>query len=180
MWLNRKQMADIITAGRLLFGVAFVWLGVTRGAAGLPLAGLLLVANWTADSIDGPLARSHPTPYRTWLGDHDLEVDMLITAGILVYLATAGLAPALWAASYLVVWLAAIHTVSNAHALGALVQVPVQAWLLITLLREVSQAIWWVLGWAGIGALVRGRYFVGQRLPEFFRGLGEVWRRQRE
>jgi hypothetical protein len=174
---DRKRVADLITGGRLLFGAGFVWLGIAKGVAGLPLAGVLLLANWTADSADGPLARSHHPPRRTWLGDHDLEVDMLVSAGVLVYLVTSGLAPALLAAAYLVLWLVIFTAVGILQALGVLAQVPVYGWLMANLLREVPAFGWWLLAWALVAGLVRGRYFLEERLPEFFRGLGEVWRK---
>ena len=52
-----KQLADLITIGRALLFVVYIWLGISHGAEALPLTVVLLIANWTADSIDGPLAR---------------------------------------------------------------------------------------------------------------------------
>jgi phosphatidylglycerophosphate synthase len=175
--LDRKQAADLITGGRLLFGLGYVWLGIAKGVAGLPVAGALLLANLTADCVDGPLARSHHPPRRSWLGDRDLEVDMLVTAGMLIYLVTSGLAPALLAAAYLVLWLVIFTAVGILQALGVLSQVPVYGWMLVTLLREVPAFGWWLLAWAVVAGLVRGRYFLEERLPAFFEGMGEVWRK---
>ena len=86
MLIVAKQVADFITTLRALLVVILPWLGLTQGKAGLPLAVWLMIADWTADSVDGSIARrSHPY-HHTWIGDHDLEVDMLVSLGLLGYL----------------------------------------------------------------------------------------------
>ncbi|MBF8285888.1 MAG: hypothetical protein HW378_4803, partial [Anaerolineales bacterium] len=55
--LVSRQFADLITVMR--FAVAFIlpWLGMAQRAAGLPLAVWLMIADWTGDCLDGPIAR---------------------------------------------------------------------------------------------------------------------------
>jgi len=74
-----KQVADLITLTRALLLFVFAWLGLTTGAQALPLAALLLIYSWTSDLLDGSIARRSRVYYHSWLGDHDLEVDMAVS-----------------------------------------------------------------------------------------------------
>ena len=78
-----KQVADVITSLRALIAVFLIWLGEVQGAAGLPTAVWAMVADWLGDAIDGPIARRSRIKYSTWIGDHDLEVDMTVSVGLL-------------------------------------------------------------------------------------------------
>jgi cardiolipin synthase (CMP-forming) len=49
-----------------------------------------LIAAWTSDVADGQVARRSRVQYASWIGDHDLEVNMLVACGLLVYLLAAG------------------------------------------------------------------------------------------
>ncbi len=78
-----KHVADFITATRGLMVFILPSLGVLFGEEALPWAAAFLAANWTGDSIDGPLARRSSRQYHTWVGDHDLEIDIAVSMGML-------------------------------------------------------------------------------------------------
>jgi hypothetical protein len=88
-----KQVADLITFGRLLLGFLLAWLGIKWGGKGLIAALWILILNWTTDFFDGRIARRSSVYYHTWIGDHDLEVDMLVSVGLLLIVATWPLFP---------------------------------------------------------------------------------------
>ncbi|MGB9521769.1 MAG: CDP-alcohol phosphatidyltransferase family protein, partial [Anaerolineales bacterium] len=86
-----KQIADLITFTRLAIGIFMIWLGIAQGADALPLVIWLMLTDWVGDFLDGNLARRSSRKYHTWIGDHDLFVDMSVAAGLLIYLIAAHL-----------------------------------------------------------------------------------------
>jgi len=40
--------------------------------------------------MDGPISRRSRVIYHTWIGDHDLQVDMAVSVGLLLYMLAAG------------------------------------------------------------------------------------------
>ena len=86
-----KQLADFIALARATLAPLFVWLGIYEGIVALPLVVILIIVNWTGDSIDGVLARKNPIPNQTWIGKSDLEIDILVSFGLLSYMTLAGL-----------------------------------------------------------------------------------------
>ncbi len=87
----RALLADGLTFFRAMMAPAVVWLGVSQGAASLPMAVLLLTLAWVADWLDGPLARS--SGRTTWLGRFDFPIDVGLTWATFLYLALAGFVP---------------------------------------------------------------------------------------
>ena len=73
-----KQAADFITLSRAVLFPLFIWFGFAFGVDALPAVIWLMIYNWTADSIDGPLSRRSGVETRTWIGDHDLVIDMVV------------------------------------------------------------------------------------------------------
>ena len=85
-----KQVADLITSARVLIAVCLVGIGIVQGEAGLTLVAWMMIADWAGDMVDGRIARRSRAQYHTWIGDHDLEVDMTVSVGLLFYLFQAG------------------------------------------------------------------------------------------
>ncbi len=89
-----KQVADLITFGRLGIAIILVFLGIRHGQDALPLVIWLMLADWFGDFLDGNLARRSRRKYKTWIGEHDLQVDMSVATGLLLYLIAAQILPA--------------------------------------------------------------------------------------
>ena len=85
-----KHVADFVTFFRGLIAIGLAWLGWSQGKDGLGLAVWLLLINWTGDLLDGPITRRSRNFQNSWIGDHDLEVDITVSAGLLVYMLGAG------------------------------------------------------------------------------------------
>jgi hypothetical protein len=166
-----KQTADLITWARALLAITLPIIGISQGAKSLQLAVILLFANWTADSVDGVLARRSRVQYRTWIGDHDLEIDMLISVGTLAYMAVADFL--LWqiAAIYLLVWLFVFWRFGVPHVLGVLFQAPIYAYFIIVAIREIPQTVLWLLIWMAAAIIVSWPKFPKVIIPEFFRDV---------
>ena len=87
--LAAKQVADLITGGRAARGLVMIWLGLTWGQEALPLICWLMILAWSGDALDGPIARRSRIQSHSWLGDHDLEVEIGVSFGLLLYLVAA-------------------------------------------------------------------------------------------
>ncbi len=142
-----KQVADLITFGRSLISVALVGLGFHQGEAGLPLAAMLMLLSWISDVIDGPLARRSRVQYRTWIGDHDLEVDMSVASGLLIYLVLAHYVGLLTGILYAVLWIVILRYWRENRALKMLYQAPIYGWFLWVELSEAFVYGIWLVVW---------------------------------
>lgn len=142
-----KQLADLITWFRALLAPLLILLGLTAGTDALPAAVWLLIANWTLDSLDGPLARRGDLSRHTWVGDHDLEIDMLFSAGLLGYMAASGLVGWQITLIYLLIWLVIFWRLGIVHVLGIIFQAPIYGWFLYVSIRDLPQSALWLVGW---------------------------------
>jgi hypothetical protein len=174
--LIAKQFADLITVMR--FAAAFIlpWLGLTQGADGLPLAVWLMIADWTGDCLDGPLARRSRVYHHTWVGDHDLEVDMAVSGGLLVYLVLAGQVDARLAAVYLLIWGLIFWRWGVPKALGMLVQAPIYGGFIWVALRDASATGLWIVAWILAAIVVTWPKFPREVAPGFVAGMRQVWK----
>lgn len=171
-----KQVADLLTFSRGLLALALVWLGLTQGASGLPLAVYLLLLSWTSDSLDGPIARRDKHRVRTWIGDHDLEVDMAVSGGILVYMVSSGLLDATVAVTYVVAWALIFWRWGLARSLGMLIQAPVYGWFIWVAVRDARHAGQWLIVWIIAAIIVTWPHFPREVIPEFLHGMRSIWK----
>lgn len=142
-----KQLADLITWFRALLALLLIVLGLTVGHHALSAVVWLLIANWTLDSLDGPLARRGSAIHHTWVGDHDLEIDMLFSAGLLGYMAASGLVGWQITLIYLLIWLIVFWRLGIVHVLGIIFQAPIYGWFLYVAVRDLPQSALWLIGW---------------------------------
>jgi phosphatidylglycerophosphate synthase len=106
-----KKLADLLTGLRFILAalIAYTaWTSAPEGAIGTMV--LLTLLAWTSDVLDGPLARAAPDHRPTWLGTHDLEVDLSLALALAGALAAWRGAPAALIAGVIVAgaigWLA--------------------------------------------------------------------------
>ncbi len=165
--LDWKLLADTLTLLRGLLGLGLVWLGVGQGAAGLPSAALLLLICWAGDFFDGRLARRASRPRRSWIGDHDLYVDIFVSLCLGLYLVAAGLVSGLFGVVYLFAWALVFRVVGPNHGYLMLVQAPIYAWFIWVALRRSPEAGIWLLGWLAFVLLVNWSRFAHDVVPGF-------------
>lgn len=94
-------LADILTALRLALAFYLAWVGLTGRDAQVALTTIVngLLLGWTADILDGHLARKVSSP--TKLGRWDFPLDMAMVLGSLIGITAAGFIPPSWTAVYL-------------------------------------------------------------------------------
>ncbi len=177
--LVAKQVADMITGGRAVLGVFMVWLGVTRGPEALPLVCWLMILGWSGDGLDGPIARRSRLQYHSWLGDHDLVIDIEVSFGLLLYLVAAGYVDLRIASVYLIFWALLFWRWGLPRSLGMLIQAPIYGWFLWVGVRDAPQAGWWVIGWIAAVIILTWPRAVREVVPGFLRGMGDVWQQYR-
>jgi len=175
--LVAKQVADFLTFTRALLLLVFVWLGVIRGAESLPFAALLMIYSWTSDSLDGPLARRSSRSYHTWLGDHDLEVDMAVSVGLLIYMLISGYVPLLIFILYLLAWIIIFLYFGFYRSLGMTFQAPIYGWFLWIALRDAPEYGLAMVAWILAILAVTWPRFPREVVPGFLRGFRQVGRR---
>lgn len=173
-----KQVADLITLSRALLLVAFAWLGLKHGADALPLAALLLVYSWFSDLLDGSLARRSRVYYHSWLGDHDLEVDMAVSVGVLIYLLASGFVSLPVGIAYTLIWVLIFWRWGLQRSPGMLFQAPIYAALIWVSLREAFYfgvvQLFWILS----AVVITWPRFPREVVPGFLAGFGFLRRKK--
>lgn len=167
-----KQVADLITSTRVLIALCLGLLGFIRGAAGLPLAAWLMILDWFGDMVDGRIARRSRVQYRTWIGDHDLEVDMAVSLGLLVYLLQAGYVNFWIFAGYILLWCLFFWRNSGIlRSFGMLFQAPIYGWFIWIALRDAPGAGWTIVIFLLAVVMVTWPYFPKVVVAGFFAGF---------
>jgi phosphatidylglycerophosphate synthase len=174
--LDTKQLADMLTLSRILIALGLAWLGFAQGAAGLPRAVWLMIADWTGDCLDGALARRSRNYRHTWLGDHDLEADMIVSGGLLVYMLLAGYVDLWLGSAYLLVWAFVFWRWGLVKVLGLLFQAPIYGWFICVALWHVPAAGWWLLAWITAAIIITWPKFPREVIPGFLSGMRQVGR----
>ncbi len=167
-----KQVADLITMARVLIAVGLAWLGIVHRVDGLPFAAWAMIADWFGDSVDGRIARRSRIQYHTWIGDHDLEVDMSVSIGLLIYMLQVGSVYWWLAGVYILLWIVYFWRQGGIpHSQGMLFQAPIYGWFIWVALRDAPQAGWAIITFLAIALALTWPYFPRVMVPGFLKGL---------
>jgi len=169
-----KQVADLITTLRALLSFWLAWLGITQGESSLATVVWVMILNWTGDSLDGMLARRSSRKYHTWIGDHDLEVDILVSVGLLLYMVGSGLVDFRVIGLYCLIWLLIFWHWGFSRSLGMLVQAPIYAWFIWVAVQKVPSVGIWLIIWILVALIVTWPRFPNEVVPGFLTGMKEV------
>jgi hypothetical protein len=167
-----KQVADLITSTRVLIALCLVGVGFIQGGAGLSLVAWLVVLDWAGDMVDGRIARRSRVQYHTWIGDHDLEVDMTVSIGLLVYLLSAGYVNIWMAGGYILLWCFYFWQKGGIlHSFGMLFQAPIYGWFIWIALRDAPGTGWAIVVFLLTVLAVTWPYFPKVMVAGFFAGF---------
>jgi cardiolipin synthase len=169
-----KALADTLTAIRFLIALWIAWLGVAGGEDALPQATIALILAWATDVLDGPLARRDPSQRETWIGNHDLHVDMVVACGVLVYLTAAGFLPLPVSLGYLLLSGILLWFFRSVHLAWGLQAPPYGKMLLVTL-QEVPLYGVLAVGWIGLTVFATWPRFPREIAPQFLGGIRDLW-----
>jgi hypothetical protein len=173
--ISPKGIADLITLIRALLGIFLVWLGFMYGSESLPQAVLVMLLCWTGDLFDGGIARLNRPFRRSWLGDHDLEVDIFVSLGLGLYLVGAGFIPWTIALAYVMVWAIIIWWFGADKNLLMLVQAFIYLDFIWTAVTINPQTGVWLVVWILVITILNWRRFSTRVVPEFIQGMRSVW-----
>jgi phosphatidylglycerophosphate synthase len=166
-----KQLADFITLLRSTLMLFFPWLAIVYGRESLPWAGALLALNWTGDILDGSLARRSMFKRQTWVGGHDLEIDMAVSAGLLVFLLIIGYVQLTVVVLYVGLWGLYFLFKGISRSLGMLFQAPIYAWFIYMALMFAPKVGWLLVGWVMSAVIITWPRFPQDVIPNFLGGI---------
>ena len=167
-----KQVADLITSARVLIAVGLVGVGIVMGPAGLPWVAGMMIIDWAGDMLDGRIARRSRVQYHTWIGDHDLEVDMAVSVGLLAYLSVTEFLNIWLAGTYILLWCLYFWRQGGIpHSHGMLFQAPIYAWFIWVTLRETPLAGWCIVTFLLSVIAFTWPYFPKVMVAGFFAGF---------
>lgn len=175
--IRTKTLADILTAARFLLGLYLLWLGLNNGPVAVGMVALTLLVAWTTDLLDGPLARRDPRGLHTWIGDHDLEADLIVALGVWLYLGLAGFISFWLTVAYGAIGAAALWHFDSVHLAWGLQALPYGA-MIWTALRVVPPYGLLLFVWPGVVLVVTWPRFPRQVLPEFLDGMRHLLRKR--
>jgi hypothetical protein len=135
----------------------------------------ILILNWTGDLLDGRIARRSRVYYQTWLGDQDLEVDMLFSAGLLIYMISSGFINPWLALAYFLLWGLVFWNMGIVRSLGMLFQTPIYGWFIVVSLLQVPEHGRFLLIWILISLILTLPLFIKTIVPDFLDGISELW-----
>ena len=167
----QKQVADLLTIIRTLLAILLLWLGLKQGSAGLSAAVLVLILAWTSDILDGPLARRSQAPRQTWVCDHDLQADVILSTGLLAYMAFAGYWNLLVAGTYALFWALVFRLQGLDKTLGSLFQSVIYGSFIWVALREAPAYGRWLLAWITGAIVLTWPRFPRVLVPEFLANM---------
>lgn len=175
--VGTKTLADALTGLRFVLGFSLMWLGWWQGPEAIVTAALILLAAWTSDALDGPLARRDPRDIHTWIGDRDLAVDLTVALGVWVYLALSGFLHPWLALAYLVVAAVVLWRLGSDHLAWGLQALPYGA-MIWTTLREAPVYGYLLVAWVVVVVAATWPRFPRQTLPGFLNGMRDLWHRR--
>lgn len=166
-----KHLADFVTFTRGLLAFGLIWLGWSQGAHALGLTVYLMLVDWTGDVLDGLLARRSRLNHHTWIGKHDLEVDLIVSAGLLGYMMLSGYIDWQVCGVYTLLWVVIILHWGYSRSLGMVVQAPVYFWFIYITIREPPYRGWWLIAWIAIILVITWPRFPNQVIPGFLESI---------
>jgi phosphatidylserine synthase len=148
-------------------------LGLFLKAQALPWVALLAIAAWTTDSLDGPIARRSRVTANTWIGDHDLLVDVVVATSVLIYMLAAGFVSLYLGLAFSVLWALLFSRYGLTLSFGALFQVLIYVCFITLSFREAPAAGFLILAWLLVAVVVKWPRFRRELVPAFLAGFRE-------
>jgi len=169
--LDVKQIADLITLIRAFLAFLLAWLGLTWGRMGLVGAVFIMLLDWAGDFFDGRIARLSRNPRQTWIGNHDVQVDVLVSLGLSVFLLGSGLVNQWVAFWYFVIWVLMFWKLGPDYNLLMLFQAPIYLYFIIVAMREAPTYGQWLIFWILLVLGINWHRFSGKVVPNFIQGI---------
>ena len=172
---DAKWIADLITAARATLGVVMIWLGITQGEQALPIVIPMMILCWSGDFFDGMIARRSRNPRKTYIGDHDVQIDMFVSVCLALYMLFAGLASATLVIWYFILWAVIFWRFGLDHNLLMLAQTPIYLYFVLIGLRDYPALGYLMVFFVLLVLVFHWRRFSQDVVPNFLRGVKSLW-----
>lgn len=166
-----KLVADIVTTLRGFMAFVLVWIGIVVGKDGLTTVVYIMIGCWMGDFIDGRLARVSGVNRQTWIGSHDLQIDLFVSLGLGAYLIWSGFISNLYSFIYIFIWGVLIWKKGPDRNLLMLFQCPIYLILIYLSLLYIPDDGKWILVLVGIILIINGKAFIKDIIPGFITGM---------
>jgi hypothetical protein len=152
-----------------------IWLGLTQGAQALPTVVVLMLLDWTGDFVDGAIAHRSRHPRRTWIGDSDLYIDLLVSLCLAVYLLGAGFISFGFVSLYLLGWALILRRFGLDRNLLMLLQAPIYLYFILIAVRLIPASGSWLVIWVLVALVINWRRFSHDIVPKFIDGMRSMF-----
>lgn len=143
-----NRIPDFFTSLRIILGFILIGSGIVNGAVAIAEDIWLLVASWSTDMVDGRLSRTLKTHGKTWLGRHDVYIDMFVSLAVLAYMTVTAVLPLWIVLVYLLVWGAIFARWGLKEMFAQIFQNPIYlAFVVFTVIAQPA-VLPWLLLWA--------------------------------
>jgi hypothetical protein len=172
--VDAKSVADLITVLRGFMAFFLVWLGFEWGKRGLSTASYSMILCWIGDFIDGKIARMNNLSRHSWVGDHDIHIDMFVSMGLGVFMVGAGYVTKWVAICYVITWMILFWRIGLDRNLMMVFQAPIYTYFIWISLHEAQKAGCWIIIVIFIILTVNWRRFSEEIIPEFMRVIKHI------
>lgn len=169
--LDSKSFADLITTVRGILGLAMIWLGISQREQALPIVIPMMILCWSGDFFDGMLARLSRHPRKTFIGDHDVQIDTFVSICLGLYMMLAGLLNVSLGVGYFIFWAIILWRFGNDRNLLMLAQTPIYLYFILIGLRDHPTLGYLMVIWVLLALTFHWQRFSHDVVPNFLRGM---------
>jgi len=173
--LDAKMVADLITSTRGLLGFVMIWLGLTQGEAALPIVIPMMILCWSGDFFDGMLARSSRHPRKSYIGSHDVQVDLFVSICLGIYMLLAGLVNIPLGVWYCIGWAVIFWWFGMDRNLLMLAQTPIYLYFILIGLRDYPTLGYLMVIWVLLALTILRQRFFQDVVPTFIKSMKSLW-----
>lgn len=173
--MDAKGTADLITTVRGVLGAIILWLGVTQGEQALSTVIPMMILCWSGDFFDGMLAKRSRNKRKTFIGDHDLQIDVFVSICLGAYLVLSGFVDILVGACYLIGWALVLWRLGMDRNLLMLAQAPVYLYFIVIGLQYYPLPGVMMVVWVVLATMILWKRFSQEVVPNFIHGIKGMW-----
>ncbi|MGB9856734.1 MAG: hypothetical protein ACPLKX_01145 [Dictyoglomaceae bacterium] len=171
-----KSIADFLTLFRFSIGGFFTYLGLYRGKDAFPSVIVLLLLGWLSDVLDGSLARASKVSYKTWVGEHDFQVDIVFSFGLLMYLVLSGFISFLLIFVYLISAFLEIRSFPEGERVNAFLAIPYAFAIYDAFKYALPYGIMTII-FLFLLLLFTWNRFINEKFPRFIEEVKSIWKK---
>jgi hypothetical protein len=172
---DSKLVADVITMMRGALGLVMIWIGMVYGEQALPIVIPMMILCWSGDFFDGMLARHSRHPRPSYIGSHDVQVDLFVSICLGLYITVSGFVSVSIGVLYLIGWILAFWRFGMDRNLIMLAQTPIYLYFVMIGLRDYPTLGFLMVTWVVLATAILWRRFSKEVVPTFIDRMKSLW-----